>query len=288
VPKANNRRASARFRANKWNEMKLARMNSALTIAGSDSGGGAGIQADLKTFGAFGVHGLSVITSITAQTPRKILDIHVCPIRVLEAQIEAVLGEFSPAAVKTGMLYSEATVRAVAKRLKRFRPVPLVVDPIITSTSGQLLLVRLGLRAVCDELLPLATLVTPNLSEAATLSEIPVRSEDDMRVAARKIRSRYGCAVLIKGGHLQNAYKAVDVLLDETGEFIMGAPFVKKVKTHGTGCTYSAAVTACLAREISLRAAVRRGKQYITRAIRSSSNVGGQFVLGAGPYKSEK
>src|SRR5271154_2124671 len=173
----------------------------ALTIAGSDSGGGAGIQADLKTFAAFGVHGASAIACLTAQNPKRVLGVEPCSPKMLRWQIEAVFEELKPAAVKTGMLFSAKNVSVVAEFFKK-RKCPLVVDPVLISTSGAKLLEPRALKILTEKLLPLAMLVTPNLDEAEILSGQKISSVEEMRVAAKEIHSRFGCAVLLKGGHL--------------------------------------------------------------------------------------
>lgn len=252
----------------------------ALTIAGSDSGGGAGIQADLKTFAALGVHGTSAITCITAQNPKRVAGIHVCPAEMVREQIEVVFEGLKPAAVKTGMLYSAEIVRAVATFFKkRRRRKWLVVDPVMISTSGKSLLEAPAIKILRDELLPLATLVTPNLDEAVRLTGKKLRTVEDMRAAARMIVNDFGCAALVKGGHLANAREAADIFFDGKTELLLSAPFKKGVRTHGTGCTYSAAITAYLALGLPLPQAVTRAKQHITRAIAWHKRAGGFDVL---------
>lgn len=254
---------------------------SVLTIAGSDSGGGAGIQADLKTFSALGVHGTSALTCLTAQNPGKVLGIEPCSVRLLRLQLEAVFNGLPPVAVKTGMLYSAEIINAVAGFLKS-RRLPLVVDPVMVSSSRATLLETTALRALCEKLLPLATLITPNLDETGVLTGSRPDSVEDMRNAARIIRKRFGCAVLVKGGHLRGLQEAVDIFYDGRQELLLSAPFIRGVRTHGTGCTYSAAVTAHLARGLPLARAVIQAKQYVTEAIGRSRKVAGQWVLGWG------
>jgi hydroxymethylpyrimidine/phosphomethylpyrimidine kinase len=254
----------------------------ALTIAGSDSGGGAGIQADLKTFAAHAVHGVTAITCLTAQNPRQVLAVVPCTPALLRQQITAVWAELPPAAVKTGMLPTAAQVRMLVDFFKSVPGTPLVVDPVMVATSGARLLTPAARRLLLAELLPLARLVTPNLDEAAILSGLPLTSVGDMRLAARKIYARFGCAALVKGGHLPGARTAVDIYYDGKTELFLAAPFVRGLSTHGTGCTYSAAITAGLAAGRDLPRAVGRAKQYITRAIANSRRVGRHFVLGPG------
>jgi len=254
----------------------------ALTIAGSDSGGGAGIQADLKTFAALGVHGTSAIACLTAQNPRQVLGVEPCPPKMLRLQIEAVFAELRPVAVKTGMLYSTENISVAVDFFKtsKIKNLKLVVDPVMVSTSGTRLLRAAAEKALKDKLLPLAMLVTPNLDEAEILAEQKIRSPEDLRSAARKIVARYGCAALVKGGHLKNSREAIDIFFDGETELLLSAPFVKGVSTHGTGCTYSAAICAALALGHDLPRAVEIGKNFITAAISNSYKVGPHFALG--------
>ena len=257
----------------------------ALTIAGSDSGGGAGVQADLKTFAACGVHGASAITCLTAQNPRRVLAVEPCSPRMLERQIEAVFAELPPRAVKTGMLLSAANLRVVAAfwDAPGHRRIPLVVDPVLVSTSGAKLLTPPAIRLLQDKLLPLAALATPNLDEAEILAGLKLREPEDLRAVARKIFSRFGCAVLVKGGHLQRTREALDVFYDGQTELLLMAPFVRGVSTHGTGCTYSAAICAALALGRDLPSAVAFGKNFITAAIAHSYRLGPYFALNPAP-----
>ena len=251
----------------------------ALTIAGSDSGGGAGIQADLKTFAALGVHGTSVITCLTAQNPKSVLGIQPATPKMVHQQLEAIFAELPPAACKTGMLYSAEIIRVVVEFFSGKNRPPLIVDPVMVATSGACLLKPSAVKAVCDKLLPLATLVTPNLDEAELLLAIKIRDEEDLRAAARRIVERFGCAALVKGGHLRGTREAVDIFNDGKTELLLTAPFVRGVSTHGTGCTYSAAIAAHCARGLVLAEAVREAKQFITRAIAGSRRIGRHFVL---------
>jgi hydroxymethylpyrimidine/phosphomethylpyrimidine kinase len=251
----------------------------ALTIAGSDSGGGAGIQADLKTFASLGVHGTSAITCITAQNPKRVLGIQACEPEIVRQQIEAIFSELRPAAVKTGMLYSNEIIRVIVNFFKRGRRPPLVVDPVMVSTSDARLLKPSAIRTLMRELLPLATLVTPNLDEAQILLSRELRSVEDLRFAARQIYERFGCAALVKGGHLRTGKEAADIFYDGKTELLLTAPFIKGVSTHGTGCTYSAAIAALLARGETLTRAVICAKDYITQAIAHSRGVAGHRVL---------
>jgi len=251
----------------------------ALTIAGSDSGGGAGIQADLKTFAALGVHGASAITCVTAQNPTRISGIQPCRPQMVREQIAAVFEGLRPVAAKTGMLYSAEIIRVVVDFFREHSRTPLIVDPVMVSTSGRQLLKPAAVKLLKRELLPLATLVTPNLQEAASLLGRPLRSEGDLRMAAREIHHEFGCAALVKGGHLPGVAEAVDFYFDGKKELRLAAPFVKGLRTHGTGCTYSAAITAYLALGWSLPEAVTRAKGYITQAIAHSQRAAGHGVL---------
>ena len=253
----------------------------ALTVAGSDSGGGAGIQADLKTFAALGVHGTSAITCITAQNPKQVIGVQACAPNIVRRQIEAVFAELPPVAVKTGMLFTKTIVAAVVKVLRNYGQVPLVVDPVMVSTSGARLLKPTAIRALQEELLPLATLVTPNLDEAEILVGARLRSVEDLRWAARAIRTRYGCAALVKGGHLRRLEQAADIFNDGEAEWLLTAPFVRGRSTHGTGCTYSAAITGYLALGCGLSHAVQMAKQHVTQSIAQSLRVGGHQTLNA-------
>lgn len=278
---------------------KPGRVPVALTIAGSDSGGGAGIQADLKTFAALGVHGTSAITCVTAQNPKRVLGIQPCTPEIVRQQIEAVFAELRPAAVKTGMLYSGEIIRAVATflngkaasrkgaghlhgtNLRRSAEPSLriVVDPVMISTSGARLLKPDAIRSLKTQLLPLATLVTPNLDEAEVLVGRRLKSLEQLREAAREIHVRFGCAALVKGGHLRVGREAADIFFDGENELLLTAPFIRNVSTHGTGCTCSAAIAAFLALGQSLTEAVAAAKDHITGAIAHSQTVGRHSVL---------
>ena len=251
----------------------------ALTIAGSDSGGGAGIQADLKTFAALGVHGTSAITCVTAQNPKRVLAIESCAPAMVRKQMEAVFAELPPAAAKTGMLHSAAIVRVVAEFFRRSRNIPLVVDPVMVATSGRRLLEPAAVKVLCEKLLPLATLVTPNLAEVAVLTGRLPGNVEEMRRAAREIQRRFGCAALVKGGHLPGMKEAVDIFFDGESELLLSAPFVRGVRMHGTGCTYSAAIVAYLALGCDLVTAVGKAKGHISRAIEKNKKTGKHTIL---------
>jgi len=258
---------------------KAATLPVALTIAGSDSGGGAGIQADLKTFAALDVHGASAVTCITAQNPMGVTGIQACSPKMVRQQIAAVFAELRPAAVKTGMLYSTPIIRAVVECCRRTPGVPLVVDPVMIATSGSALLKPSAIKLLKTKLLPLATLVTPNLDEAMVLLNRRLHSVEDMRKAAYELNHRFGCAALIKGGHLAGMREAVDIFFDGETELLLRAPFIKGLHLHGTGCTYSAAIAAYLARGFDLPSAVTRAKEHVTQAIAHAQRVRRHVVL---------
>jgi hydroxymethylpyrimidine/phosphomethylpyrimidine kinase len=244
----------------------------ALTIAGSDSGGGAGIQADLKTFAALGVYGTSALTAITAQNTVGVTGIHEIPIEMVAAQIEAVISDIGTDAVKTGMLSSSAIIETVARELAHFRVDRLVVDPVIVAKSGDRLLREEAVDALRRSLLPLATVVTPNIPEAEALTGMKIESGDDARRAAEKIVGMRAKAVVVKGGHLPGP--PVDLFYDgrEFREF--SAPRIETRNTHGTGCTFASAIAAGLAKGMEVVDAVAEAKEYVTGAIRCSLNLG--------------
>jgi len=258
---------------------KRKQISVALTIAGSDSGGGAGIQADLKTFASLGVHGTSAVTCVTAQNPKRVSGIEPCSARIVRRQMEAVFEELAPAAVKTGMLYSAPIIGVVAQFFRASGRPPLIVDPVMVSTSGARLLKREAIELLRTTLLPLATLVTPNLDEAELLTGQKLQAVEDLRTAARFLQKTFGCAALVKGGHLRRMKEAIDIFYDGKQELLLRAPFVPGVRTHGTGCTFSAAITAFLARGCSLSSAVWQGKQYITEAVAGSQRAAGHDTL---------
>lgn len=251
----------------------------ALTIAGSDSGGGAGLQADLKTWEAQGVFGATVITSITAQNTREVRRVEAVATDLVRDQLTAVLEDLPVVAIKTGLLPSVAIVEAVADVLASVPRRPLVVDPVLVATSGDPLADPVVADALWDTLIPLATVLTPNLAEAEVLTGRPVQSQAQMREAAQWIQDRRGTAVLIKGGHLPGA--AVDILLDSEGFEEFSLPRLALGPTHGTGCALAAALAGGLARGLPLRVAVAGAKDLVHRALRSSRSLGaGSRVLG--------
>jgi len=244
----------------------------ALTIAGSDSGGGAGIQADLKTFHAFGVFGTSAITAITAQNTVGVHAVHPVPLRDVRAQIDAVVDDLRPAALKTGMLATAALATEVARAIEHHALGPYVMDPVMVATSGDRLLEPDAEAALRDALLPLATVVTPNLEEAAILAGHSVDTLEHMRRAARRLVEMGAAATLVTGGHLEG--DAVDLLWDGREEHLWRRPRVDTRHTHGTGCTLSAAIAAGLARGDTLAAAVDTATRFVWRAIADAPGLG--------------
>ncbi len=244
----------------------------ALTIAGSDSGGGAGIQADLKTFSAFRVFGMSVLTAITAQNSVGVSGIFNLPPEFVARQIDAVLSDFGADAVKIGMLSTAPIVAAVAGRLAAHGAGPIVLDPVMIAKSGDPLLQPDACAALVKDMLPLAEVVTPNLHEAAALAEMAVESAADMEAAARRILALGPRYVLMKGGHLKDS--ATDILWDGRAFTRFEGPRLDSPNTHGTGCTFSAAIAAGLARRRPLVEAIREAKAYVTAAIREGFAVG--------------
>ena len=251
----------------------------ALTVAGSDSGGGAGIQADLKTFSAFRVYGASVLTAVTAQNSVGVHGVECLPPAFVGAQLDAVLDDIGADAVKTGMLATAPIIQVVAARLSAHRVTRLVVDPVMVAKSGDPLLEPAAQGALVAALLPLALVVTPNLPEAAVLAGIPVTTEAAMADAARRIHAQGPAWVLVKGGHLDG--DAVDLLYDGRTLERLTAPRIPTPHTHGTGCTYSAAIAAALARGAAVPAAVAEAKRYVTAAIRAGFPLG----RGVGPVR---
>ncbi len=244
-----------------------------LTIAGSDSGGGAGIQADIKSMSANGVFAMSVVTAVTAQNTEEVTDVFELPTSIVAAQIDAVFDDFDVAAVKTGMLSSAAIVETVARMLKPQNVTNLVVDPVMISKSGHLLLKPDAINAIKGQLFPLALLVTPNIHEAQQLSGIEIKTLADARRAAKIIHG-FGCKhVLIKGGHLPTD-RATDLLYDGRFFNVFKGEFIDTPHTHGTGCTFASAIAAHLAQGKSVNDAIQAAKTYLTEAIRHSLAIG--------------
>src|SRR5881296_2691647 len=243
----------------------------ALTIAGSDCSGGAGIQADLKTFAALGVYGLTAVTCVVAEIPGKVSRLEPVTAGVVREQIEVLVRNFPIGAMKTGLLCSTAIVSAVAEAIgktyrMRGRRIPLVIDPVMIATSGDRLLESPAIDAYKDQLFPLATLITPNLDEAGLLLETKIKTRTAMEKATKALANQYCVSILLKGGHLQGD-EAIDLLFHKGKLRAFSAPFARGVATHGTGCTYSAAITAGLASGLSLEHAIQRSKKFVTQSI---------------------
>ncbi len=251
----------------------------ALSVAGSDSGGGAGIQADLRTFTALGVHGTSVVSAVTAQNPKEVIGLEPVKPAMILKQLEAVFSAFTPKAAKTGMLLAVGAVECVAEFFGEKRRLPLVVDPVMISSSGSPLLQASALKALQAKLLPLSTLVMPNVPEAEKLTGLNIREPKDLRVAARALYETYGCTALVKGGHLPRMKEAVDVLFDGKEEWLLTAPRSKGRALPGTGCVYSAAITTELAKGERLTEAIQSAKEYISNAVANPRQVGPVRIL---------
>lgn len=249
----------------------VARVPVALTVAGSDCSAGAGIQADLKTFTALGVYGLTAVTCIVAEVPGKVSRIEPVTARMVREQLEVLLKNFRVGAIKTGLLCSAELICAVAQTIqpggkKTARSIPFVVDPVMIATSGDNLLEPEAVEAYKNKLFPLATLITPNLDEAALLLETTINDRRQMESAAKALAKKYRASILLKGGHLRGA-NAIDLLFHQGELTEFSAPFVRGVETHGTGCTYSAAITAGLASGFALEQAIKRAKKFVTESI---------------------
>ena len=244
----------------------------AMTIAGSDSGGGAGVQADLKTFAALGVYGASTLTAITAQNTVGVTAVHEIPTDVIRAQIDAVLTDIGADAVKTGMLSSSAIIECVADALEHWGVPALVVDPVMVAKSGDSLLQEEAVGVLRSRLLPLASVVTPNIPEAEVLTGMNISSDADVRDAARAIVGMGAKAVVVKGGHREGP--ATDIFFDGSEFHEFTTPRIDTQNTHGTGCTFASAVAAGLARGLPVVDAVSAAKEYVTEAIRHSFPIG--------------
>lgn len=238
-----------------------------LSIAGSDSSAGAGVQADLKAISALGGYGLNALTSVVSETPGIVSQVRLLDAEFIADQMRVLFGGFPIAAAKTGMLGGKDQVQAVVQTWKQLGHgrIPLVVDPVMVATSGGKLLKDAAVRTLIDELLPLATLITPNMDEARVLWERDVTSLEDMEACGRDLSARFGTAVLVKGGHLRG--DAADVLCHGEVTSWHTAPRTVGVHTHGTGCTFSASIATCLAHGLSLNEAVAKAKQFVSRAI---------------------
>lgn len=265
--------------SDKMTEQELKTYRRVLTIAGSDSGGGAGIQADLKTFSAIGCYGMSVITALTAQNTIGVTSIHAVPGVFVQQQMEAVFSDIGTDAVKIGMLFSVELIEAVATQLKKHGIGNIVLDPVMVAQSGDKLLQDDAVEAIKTHLMPMADVVTPNLPEAAVLLNRKIRNADDLIAAARDLAQFGGKSILIKGGHLENQ-QSTDwlYLVGEDRLVVLKGDFIRTRNNHGTGCTLSSAIAAHLAKGLKIEAAVRAAKVYIGEAIRA----GAGYKLGAG------
>lgn len=252
-------------------------MKTALTIAGTDPSGGAGIQADLKTMTVNGVYAMSAVTALVAQNTTGVKDILEVPPAFLEAQLDAVFTDIPPDAVKTGMVASAELIGVIAKKLRQYGAKRVVVDPVMVATSGDRLLREDAVDALKSQLLPLARVITPNIPEAELLSGLAVTSPAEMETAAKAIGEQYGCAVLLKGGHRVN--DANDLLWQKSGKRWFQGRRVDNPNTHGTGCTLSSAIAANLAKGFSLEDSVERAKTYLSGALGAQLNLG----HGSGP-----
>jgi len=252
-------------------------MKTALTIAGSDSSGGAGIQADIKTMTANGVFAESAVTALTAQNTTGVTGIMEVPAEFLAKQLDSVFSDIFPDAVKIGMVYSESLIEVIAEKLTAYKAPHIVLDPVMIATSGAKLISDSAIETLCRQLIPIAEIITPNIPEAQVLAERDIHSESDMEHTARQIYETYGCAVLLKGGH--NINNANDYLYtSEGGKWFIGER-IDNPNTHGTGCTLSSAVTANLAKGMSLAESVERAKRYLSGTLSAMLNLG----KGAGP-----
>ena len=247
-------------------------INKCLTIAGSDSSGGAGIQADLKTFAAQGCYGASVITSVVAENTSRVISVYNLPVSEIESQIDAVFEDIEIDAVKLGMLPSAEIIEAVAKKLCQYSPAHIVCDPVLTATSGDALSDSSTVEAFQKFIFPIADLVTPNIPEAEIIAKTEIHDVEDMKKAAEIIAEMGAKAVLVKGGHLEGS--AHDILFDNEEFHSFETGRVNSQNTHGTGCTLSSAITANLAHDYELRDAVKLAKDYVTKALRRSFAVG--------------
>src|SRR2546430_7342872 len=250
-----------------WRQNRCVAIPIALTVAGSDSMAGAGIQADLKTFSALGVYGISAVTCVVAEIPGKVSRIEPISVEMVREQIEVLAKSFPIAAIKTGLLCSAAIISAVAGSVVALgRKIPLVIDPVITATGGDPLLESDAIETYQRELFPIASLITPNLDEAGQLLGDKIQDRESMKRAGKELERKFKTAILLKGGHLRGD-EAVDLLF-ATGKVVeFTAPFVRDVATHGTGCTYSAAITAGLAAGMSLPDSIARAKKFVTASI---------------------
>jgi hydroxymethylpyrimidine/phosphomethylpyrimidine kinase len=253
------------------------KMKKALTIAGSDSGGGAGIQADIKTMMANGVYAMSAVTALTAQNTTGVTDIMEVTPEFLKAQLDSIFTDIRPDAVKIGMVSSGSLITAIAEKLREYNAENIVIDPVMAATSGARLINDEAVAVLKRELIPLAAVLTPNIPEAEVLAEMEIKTEDDMVTAAEKISSEYNCAVLCKGGH--NINDANDLLISNGKPVWFYGKRIDNPNTHGTGCTLSSAIASNLAKGFTLEESVERAKAYISGALAAMLDLG----KGSGP-----
>lgn len=252
-------------------------INTALTIAGSDSSGGAGIQADLKTFCSTGIYGMSVITSVTSQNTTGVFDVFDIPAKNVKSQIKAVFEDIFPDAIKIGMVSSSEIINAIADSLSEYNPSNIVLDTVMVSTSGHRLISEEAVSTLSKRLFPLSDIITPNIPEAQILSGLNISNKNDMEHAAKFIFEKYGTSVLLKGGHSIN--DSNDYLFSEHGGQWFSSERINNTNTHGTGCTLSSAIASYLAQGMNLNDAVLNAKHYISRALYANLNLG----KGSGP-----
>lgn len=252
-------------------------MKTALSIAGSDSSGGAGIQADIKTMTANGVYAMTAVTALTAQNTTGVFDISEVSPEFLEKQLNAVFGDIFPNAVKIGMVSSAELIKVISENLKKYKAANIVADPVMVSTSGSKLIKTDAAETLAKEIFPIATLITPNIPEAETLTGLEIKTKEDMISAAKTLYKDYGCSVLLKGGHSIN--DANDLLYSDGGARWFEGKRIKNPNTHGTGCTLSSAIASNLAKGYSLEESVKRAKDFISSALSSMLDLG----QGSGP-----
>ena len=252
-------------------------MKTALTIAGSDSSGGAGVQADIKTMTAYGVYAMSAITALTAQNTIGVYGIMKIPSEFLDRQLECIFKDIYPDAIKIGMLPSVNGIRVIGKKLRQYQAKHIVLDPVIMASSGSRLIEISAIQCMQEELFPLAELITPNIFETEILTGITIKNKKDMEKAAQKLYDIWHCGILCKGGHLQKT--ADDLLYDDGQAYWIRGNRIDNINTHGTGCTFSSAITSGLALNMGLREAVENAKIYITGALEQKLNLG----TGSGP-----
>lgn len=247
-------------------------MKKVLTIAGSDCSGGAGIQADLKTFAAHGTYGMSVITSVVAENTCKVISIHNVRVQIIKEQMDAVFTDIMPDAVKVGMLSDAEVMKAVAEKLTEYKVKKAVIDPVMVAKGGCALMQEDALDALIQQIIPLSYLLTPNIPEAETILHTKIASIDDMKQACQKIYQLGAANVLVKGGHFDG--DPVDVLYDGTEFYMFQGKRIDSKNTHGTGCTLSSAIAANLANGFAIQEAVQKGKAYVTSAIQYTTPIG--------------